>query len=77
MKTILSAKSFLRRKLPIHELSFINFNYRVCGFRAILMRDSWILGIENFHITNERKEKEYIIMNFENNKRNLIQGNES
>lgn len=36
--------------------------------------DSWILGLENCHLTSERKEEEYIIMNFENSKRRLIQG---
>lgn len=68
-------QKLLRSKVLIHEILFIHLNHRVCGFRAILMRESVILGIENCHITNKRKEEEYIIVNFESNKIRLIQEN--
>lgn len=75
MKTILSAKTFLRGKVPIREIPFVNFNYRVCGFRAIF--DEGFINIGNRKLSHNKWEKkeEYITMNFENNKRRLIKEN--
>lgn len=75
MKIILSVKTFFRGKVFIREILFVNFNYRVCGFRVIFDEGFMNIGNRKLLYNKWEKKEEYIIMNFENNKRRLIKEN--